>query len=109
MPSERVLSLQDADFNKLINESTIPVLVDFWSTWCGPCKMIAPVVEEIAVEFDGKVKAGKLNVDENQSIPASLKIRSIPTLIVFKGGQEVDRSVGYKTKNEVRNWLTKHL
>lgn len=109
MASERVLALKDADFNKVINESTTPVLVDFWADWCGPCKMIAPVVEEIAAEFEGKVQVGKLNVDENQSTPASLKVISIPTLILFKGGQEVERSIGYKTKEELRRILNKHL
>lgn len=109
MASERVLALKDADFNKVINESTTPVLVDFWADWCGPCKMIAPVVEEIAAEFEGKVQVGKLNVDENQSTPASLKVISIPTLILFKGGQEVERSIGYKTKEELRRIINKHL
>ncbi|MCL6634316.1 MAG: thioredoxin [Peptococcaceae bacterium] len=109
MASERVLALKDADFKKVISESATPVLVDFWAEWCGPCKMIAPVVEEIAAEFEGKVQVGKLNVDENQGTPASLKVISIPTLILFKNGQEVERSVGYKTKEELRRILNKHL
>jgi len=109
LASGKVLALEDADFNKVISESTIPVLVDFWAAWCGPCKMIAPVIEEIAEEFEGKVIAGKLNVDENQNVPASLKVSSIPTLIFFKDGKEVERSIGYKTKDEIRRWLTKHL
>ncbi|MCL6559633.1 MAG: thioredoxin [Firmicutes bacterium] len=109
MASERVLTLRDADFNMVISESTAPVLVDFWAEWCGPCKMIAPVVEEVAAEFEGKIQVGKLNVDENQRTPASLKVISIPTLIVFKDGQEVERSIGYKTKEELRRLLNKHL
>lgn len=109
MASDRILALGDTNFNEIVREANIPVLVDFWADWCGPCKMIAPIVDEIAAEYEGKLKAGKLNVDENQSIPASLKINSIPTLVIFKDGKEIERSVGYKTIDEIRRWLTKHL
>ncbi|MDF9409648.1 MAG: Thioredoxin-1 [Pelotomaculum sp. PtaB.Bin013] len=109
MASGNILALEDNNFNQVINETNVPLLVDFWAAWCGPCKMIAPVVEEVAVEFEEKIKVGKLNVDENQSVPGSLKVNSIPTLIIFKDGKEVERSVGYKTKDEIRRWLTKHL
>ncbi|HOV79515.1 MAG TPA: thioredoxin [Bacillota bacterium] len=104
-----ILALSDNDFKKLISESATPVLVDFWAEWCGPCKMIAPVVEEIADEFKGKVRVGKLNVDENQGVPADLGIMSIPTLVVFKDGREVERSIGYKTKDELRHLLKKYV
>jgi thioredoxin 1 len=109
LASERIFALKDADFKKTVSESTTPVLVDFWAEWCGPCKMIAPVVEEIAAEYEGQVRVGKLNVDENQGTPASLKVISIPTLILFKGGQEVERSIGYKTKEELRRLISKHI
>lgn len=109
MASKKVIELKDEDFNKVISESGIPVLVDFWAEWCGPCKMIRPVVEEIAAEFEGKIQVGKLNVDENQSVPASLKVISIPTLILFKDGQELERSIGYKTKDELSRFLNKFI
>ncbi|MCG9967245.1 thioredoxin [Pelotomaculum terephthalicicum JT] len=109
MASEIILALGDNNFNQVINETNMPFLVDFWAAWCGPCKMIAPIVEEVATEFKDKVKVGKLNVDENQGVPGSLKVSSIPTLIIFKEGKEVERSVGYKSKDEILRWLTKHL
>ena len=109
MASERILTLKDADFSRVISEMTGPILIDFWADWCGPCKMIAPVVEEIASEYEGKVRVAKINVDENRDTPASLKVQSIPTLIVFKDGQEVDRYIGFKTKDELKRLLSKHI
>ncbi len=109
MAGDRMLTLSDSNFNEVLDEANTLVLVDFWAEWCGPCKMFIPVIEEIALEFEGQVKVGKLNVDENQDIPASLKIISIPTVILFKDGKEVERSIGFKTKEELRNLLKKHL
>ncbi|MFH1540907.1 MAG: thioredoxin [Elusimicrobiota bacterium] len=90
--------LTDANFEDEVLKSTIPVLVDFWATWCGPCKMIAPVISEIAVEFAGKIKVGKLNVDENSKKPSEFSISNIPTLLVFKDGQIVKKIVGFSGK-----------
>lgn len=100
----KAIELNDANFDKIIN-SDKPVLVDFWAEWCGPCKMIGPVVEELAGDFEGKAVVGKLNVDENPTVTARFGVRSIPTLLVFKGGQIVDKQVGAVPKSVLNQKL----
>lgn len=109
MASDLIKNLGDANFKDYVSTTQSPVLVDFWADWCGPCKMIAPVIEEIAGEYQGKVQVAKVNVDQNRAIPAEFKISSIPTLVMFKGGSEVERFVGFRTKKELKSILDKHV
>jgi thioredoxin 1 len=99
----------DASFKQDVLESDVPVLVDFWAPWCGPCRMVAPVVEEIAEQYAGKVKVVKLNTDENPQVANQYGIRSIPTLMIFKEGQRVDMVVGAVPKSTLANTIEKYL
>jgi thioredoxin 1 len=93
------LTLTENNFESEVLNSKIPVLVDFWAPWCGPCRSMAPVIEDLAKEFEGKVKVGKVNVDENRNLAGTYGIMSIPTLIFFKNGEKVDQLVGYTSKS----------
>ena len=102
MSSPNILTLTQHNFQQEVLQSTTPILVDFWAEWCGPCKMIAPVLDELADEYSGKVKIGKVNVDEAQALAAEYGVRSIPTLLFFKQGQVAEQIVGARGKRDLK-------
>ena len=107
--SDLIINTTDANFDQDVAQSDVPVLVDFWAAWCGPCKAIAPILEEIADDYNGKVKIVKVDVDENPETASRFGIRSIPTLMVFKGGEKVDAVMGLQPKADLAALLDKHL
>lgn len=103
--SEFITNVSDASFDQDVIQAEGPVLVDYWAEWCGPCKMIAPALEEIATELAGKVKVAKVNIDENPELAAQFGVRSIPTLMIFKGGEVADMKVGAAPKTALASWI----
>jgi len=101
--------INDGNFEELVTKSDKVVMIDFWAEWCGPCRMISPIVDEMSAEFDGKAVIGKVNVDENPGITSKLKIRNIPTLLFFKNGLEVDKIVGSASKSAIVSKLNSYL
>ena len=109
MAGDNTVNFTDASFDKDVLNAEVPVLVDFWAEWCGPCRMMAPTVDQVASDYAGKVKVGKLDVDSNQQTAARYGIRGIPTLLLFKGGQIVEQKVGAIGKPEFQKMLDKHI
>ncbi len=107
MAAANTVTLTKDNFDAEVLKSTVPVLVDFWAEWCGPCKMIGPLIDELATECAGKAKVGKVNIDEQNDLAAQFRVQSIPTLLIFKGGQVVEQMVGAKSKSALRASLDK--
>ena len=105
MAAANIVTLTQENFAQQVSQSSVPVLVDFWAEWCGPCKMIAPILDELAHEYDGRVSIGKINIDEQQNLAAEYGIRAIPTLLVFKNGQVAEQIVGLKSKRDLKSAL----
>jgi thioredoxin 1 len=107
MAAPNILTLTETNFQQQVVDSPIPVLVDFWAEWCGPCKMLGPILEELASDYDGRVKVGKLNIDDFPSVANEYGIRAIPTMLIFQGGQVGEQVVGLRSKRDLKASLDK--
>jgi len=109
MANDKVQTLTDTNFDDSVIKAPRPVVVDFWAEWCGPCRRLAPTIDELATEYDGKVVVGKLNVDENPAIQSRFSIMGIPTVLIFKGGEVVEQVVGLADKSAFKKLIDKHV
>jgi thioredoxin 1 len=109
MASNSIMEVNDSNFDQDVLKSDKPVLIDFWAAWCGPCRALAPIVDELATAYEGKVKVAKMDVDRNSATPMRYGVRGIPTLLVFKGGEVKEQIVGYVPKEQIQKAIDKHI
>lgn len=109
MAGENLLEITDANFDTVVGKSDVPVLVDFWAPWCGPCRQVGPVIAQLAGQYAGKIKVGKVNVDENQDIASKFGISSIPAIILFSKGERVDELIGARPKSAFEKMIDRHV
>jgi thioredoxin 1 len=109
MASEKVLTINHSNFDELVLNSKLPILLDFWAIWCGPCKAIGPIIDDLAEEYDGRFLMGKVNVDEESTLVQNFNIMSIPTLMIYKDGVQVERIIGARTKAELKQLIEKYI
>ncbi len=107
--AENVRQINDSEFEQTVLQSETPVFVDFWAPWCGPCRIVGPIIEELAPSYDGKLVVTKMNVDDNPAVAQKLGITSIPTMMIFKGGQVADRAIGAMPKSELQKFIERNL
>ena len=109
MAASNVLNITEANFTSEVLQSPVPVLIDFWAEWCGPCKAVAPIIDELAGELDGRAKFGKINIDDQSGLAGQYGVRAIPTILIFKGGQVMEQVVGPRSKRDLKRNLEKYL
>ena len=109
MADENLLEVTDATFDSVVGQSDVPVLLDFWAPWCGPCQMVGPIISQLATDYAGKIKVGKINVDQNQETAVKMGISSIPAVLLFKNGRRVDELIGAAPKSQYEDMINRHL
>ena len=109
MAAANVVEITDSNFDVEVSQSAVPVLVDFWATWCGPCMQLSPTIDALATEFSGKFKIGKVNIDQNRQLPVKYRVNAIPTLMVFKGGAVSSTKVGAAPKGQLQSWIEQSI